>query len=89
MRRLPQHSVTLSAVLVETRENRSEITLVKDIKVFRRIDDLYRRSHEVHTVQFEVTKLCEQIALSALRLKQSVPTVRTNFRRGMRSLRSD
>ena len=51
------------AVLVETRENQSERTLVRDIEVFSRIDDLYRRSHEVHTVRlFEVTKLCEQLA---------------------------
>jgi SAM-dependent methyltransferase len=50
------------AVLVETTENQSDRTLVRDIEVFRRADDLYR-SREVHTVRlFEVTKLCEQLA---------------------------
>ena len=56
------------AVLVETTENQSERTLVRDIEVFRRADDLYRRSREVHTVRlFEVTKLREQLASFGLK----------------------
>jgi SAM-dependent methyltransferase len=50
------------AVLVETTENQSEGTLVRDIQIFRRVGDLYRRSREVHTVRlFDVSKLCEQL----------------------------
>jgi len=51
------------AVLVETTENQSERTLVRDIEAFRRAGDLYRRSHEVHTVRlFDVSRLCDQLA---------------------------
>jgi SAM-dependent methyltransferase len=51
------------AVLVETTEKQTERTLVREIEVFRRTGDLYRRSREVHTVRlFEVTKLCELLA---------------------------
>jgi 2-polyprenyl-3-methyl-5-hydroxy-6-metoxy-1,4-benzoquinol methylase len=50
------------AVLVETTEKQAERTLVREIEVFRRTDELYRRSRDVHTVRlFEVTKLCEQL----------------------------
>jgi len=51
------------AVLVETAENQSQRILVRNIEIFRGVGDLYRRSHEVHTVRlFEVTKVCEQLA---------------------------
>jgi SAM-dependent methyltransferase len=51
------------AVLVETTENQSERILVRDIQVFRRTGDLYRRSREVHTVRlFEIPSLCQQLA---------------------------
>jgi SAM-dependent methyltransferase len=51
------------AVLVETTENQSERRLVRNIEVFRRVDDAYRRSHEVHTVRlFNVSRLCSQLA---------------------------
>jgi len=50
------------AVLVETTENQADRRLVRDIEIFRRVDDLYRRSREIHTVRlFEVTKLCDQL----------------------------
>jgi SAM-dependent methyltransferase len=50
------------AVLVETTENQSERTLVRDIEIFRSVGDLYGRSREVHTVRlFDVSKLCEQL----------------------------
>jgi SAM-dependent methyltransferase len=51
------------AVVVETTENQSERTLIRNIETFRRISDLYRRSHEVHTVRlFDVARLCDQLA---------------------------
>jgi len=51
------------AVLVETTENQSEKTLVRDIEIFRRTGDLYTRSREVHTVRlFDVRRLCDQLA---------------------------
>jgi tRNA G10 N-methylase Trm11 len=36
------------AVLVETTENQAARTLVRNIEVFRRIRDAYRRSQELH-----------------------------------------
>jgi SAM-dependent methyltransferase len=51
------------AVLVETTENQTERTLVRNIEVFRRVGDAYRRSHEVHRVRlFDVSILCNQLA---------------------------
>jgi SAM-dependent methyltransferase len=51
------------AVVVETTENQSERTLVRNIETFRRISDLYRRSREVHVVRlFDVARLCDQLA---------------------------
>ena len=51
------------AVLVETTENQTARTLVRNIEVFRRIRDAYRRSHEVHRVHlFDVSILCNQLA---------------------------
>ena len=51
------------AVLVETTENQSERTLVRNIETFRRIGDLYRRSREVHVVRLlDVARLCDQLA---------------------------
>ena len=38
------------AVLVETTEEQTERSLVRNIEVFRRVGDAYRRSHEVHSV---------------------------------------
>jgi SAM-dependent methyltransferase len=39
------------AVLVETKENRDERTLVREIETFRQASELYRRGKEVHTVR--------------------------------------
>jgi SAM-dependent methyltransferase len=51
------------AVVVETTENQSERTLVRNIETFRRIGELYRRSREVHVVRlFDVARLCDQLA---------------------------
>ena len=51
------------AVLVETTENQSERNLVRNIEVFRRAGDAYRRSHEVHRVRiFDVLTLRNQLA---------------------------
>ena len=52
------------AVLVETTENQTARTLVRDIEVFRRVLDAYRRSHEVHRVRlFDVSILRKQLSL--------------------------
>lgn len=51
------------AVLVETTENQTERTLVRNIETFRRVGEAYRRSHEVHRVRlFDVRRLCEKLA---------------------------
>jgi SAM-dependent methyltransferase len=51
------------AVLVETTENQTERNLVRNIEVFRRVGDAYRRSHEVHRVRlFDVSIVCKQLA---------------------------
>jgi SAM-dependent methyltransferase len=51
------------AVLVETTENQTERNLVRNIEVFRRVGDAYRRSHEVHRVRlFDVSIMCKQLA---------------------------
>ena len=51
------------AVLVETTEDQTERTLVRNIETFRRVGELYRRSHEVHTVGlFDVAALCDRLA---------------------------
>lgn len=50
------------AVLVETTENQTERTLVRNIETFRRVGEVYRRSHEVHRVWlFDVRTLCDQL----------------------------
>jgi SAM-dependent methyltransferase len=51
------------AVLVETTENQAERTLVRNIEIFRRDGEAYRRSREVHTVRlFDVRALSDQLA---------------------------
>ena len=51
------------AVLVETIENQADRTLIRDIETFRRVAELYRRSHEVHRVRlFDIRRLCDQLA---------------------------
>jgi SAM-dependent methyltransferase len=75
------------AVLVETKENQTERTLVRDIDIFRRDGDAYRRSHEIHTVcLFEITRLCEQLVAVGFRVEvsnsygaQELPTRRHAF----------
>jgi len=50
------------AVMVETTENQTERSLVRNIEVFRCVGDAYRRSHEVHRVRlFDVSILCSQL----------------------------
>jgi len=57
------HSGDDWAVLVETIENQTERTLVRNIETFRRVGEVYRRSHEVHRVRlFDVARLCDQLA---------------------------
>ena len=51
------------AALVETTENQTARTLVRNIEVFRRIGDAYRRSHEVHRVHlFDLSVLRNQLS---------------------------
>lgn len=51
------------AVLVETTENQAERSLVRNIEVFRRAGDAYRRSQEVHRVRlFDVSNLRHRLA---------------------------
>lgn len=51
------------AVLVETTENQSERTLVRNIETFRRIGGLYRRGREVHKVRlFDAQALCAELS---------------------------
>jgi SAM-dependent methyltransferase len=51
------------AVLVETREDQDSHRLVRTIETFRRVDRLYRRGREVHSVRlFDTRTLTEQIA---------------------------
>jgi SAM-dependent methyltransferase len=51
------------ALAVETTENQNDRTLIRNIEIFRRIGDLYRRSREVHVVRlFDVARLCDQLA---------------------------
>lgn len=51
------------AILVETTESQAGRSLVRNIEVFRRVADAYRRSHEVHRVRlFDVSRLCHQLA---------------------------
>lgn len=51
------------AVLVDTKEDLRSHTLVRNIETFRRIDHLYRRGHETHTVRlFDSAILCNWLA---------------------------
>jgi len=51
------------AVMVETTEDREARTLVRKIETFRRVDDLYRRGREIHTVRlFDAENLRNQLA---------------------------
>jgi len=50
------------AVLVETTERQPERSLVRNIEVFRRVGNAYRRSYEVHRVRlFDVSILHNQL----------------------------
>jgi SAM-dependent methyltransferase len=51
------------AVLVDTKENVTARTLVRNIEVFRRVLDTYRRSHEVHRVRlFDISVLRNKLS---------------------------
>jgi SAM-dependent methyltransferase len=48
------------AVMVETTEDQRARKLVREIEVFRKVGEYYRRSHETHRVHlFETTEVCE------------------------------
>lgn len=51
------------AVLVETTEDQTARTLVRNIQIFRRIGAAYRRSYEIHKVHlFDVSELRNQLS---------------------------
>ena len=51
------------AVMVDTTEDQSGRTLVRNIETFRRLGECYRRGREVHRVRlFDVRTLCDQLA---------------------------
>jgi SAM-dependent methyltransferase len=57
------HSGDDWAVLVETTENQTKRILVRNIEIFRRVRDAYRRSREVHNVRlFDISRLRNQLA---------------------------
>jgi hypothetical protein len=57
------------AVLVETTENQSERTLVRDIETFRRIGEHYRRGRETHKVRlFDTQALCAELSSCGFRI---------------------
>jgi len=50
------------AVLVNTIEDRSWRSLVREIETFRKVGDLYRRGHETHHVRlFDSAEVCESL----------------------------
>lgn len=65
------------ALLVETTEDQNERTLVRDIEIFRRmenVDNLYRRSREIHNVRlFALEELRDQL----ISLRFSVETTQS------------
>ncbi len=51
------------AVLVNTNENQPSRRLVREIDIFRRDGELYRRGHETHQVRlFDAAFLCDRLA---------------------------
>lgn len=57
------HSGDDWAVLVETREDQRSRILTREIEIFRKQGELYRRGHETHHVRlFESRVLCQQLA---------------------------
>ncbi|HXY13405.1 MAG TPA: class I SAM-dependent methyltransferase [Terriglobales bacterium] len=60
------------AVLVETTEDQNERSLIRDIQVFRRVGDTYRRSHEVHRVRlFDISILRHDLAACGFAIETS------------------
>lgn len=50
------------AVLVQTKEEQHSRQLVREIEIFRRVGELYRRGRETHHVRlYETSELCEQL----------------------------
>jgi SAM-dependent methyltransferase len=83
------------AVMIETTESQSERILIRDIRSFRRVGELYRRSREVHKVRlFDVGCLCDQLASLGFATEtrrsygaQQLPPRRTPYsRRALRKL---
>ena len=60
------------AVLVETTEDQNDRSLIRDIQIFRRIGDAYRRSHEVHRVRlFDISILRNKLAACGFAIETS------------------
>ena len=74
------HSGDDWAVLVETIENQTERTLVRNIETFRRIGEVYRRSHEVHRVRLLMSRDCAiNSRIAGSRPKQPSPMPPSRF----------
>ena len=60
------------AVLVETTEDQNDRRLIRDIQVFRRTGEAYRRSHEVHRVRlFDISILRNKLAACGFAVETS------------------
>lgn len=60
------------AVLVETTEDQTARTLVRNIEVFRRIRDTYKRTHEVHRVHlYDLSRLRDQLSFHGFAIETS------------------
>jgi SAM-dependent methyltransferase len=60
------------AVMVDTTEDQATRTLVRNIEIFRRVNDLYRRGREVHRVRlFDTRTLCDQLASCGFKIETS------------------
>jgi hypothetical protein len=60
------------AVLAETQEDQNSRTLVRRIETFRRIDQLYRRGREIHTVRlFDTPALLNELAECGFRTESA------------------
>jgi len=66
------HSGDDWAVLVDTTEDQNERSLIRDIQVFRRVGQVYRRSHEVHRIRlFDVQVLRRNLAACGFAIETS------------------
>ena len=61
------------AVLVETKEDQSSRTLVREIETFRKVGDHYRRGRETHRVRlFHTAEVCGWLELAGFRVSTAM-----------------